>query len=164
MKNTKHDPNTCTCSGGRIQKLLNEARHYHNVVEDEKKAIRICNQILEEDNDNRDAMLVKAGALYLSGKPEESLKLINAIKEKWPDHWESYYLLGIHFFNKDEKIALEFLKKSLELDENFNNLTVMAQLSYFMGKQDYQDYLGRAEKLEPERFRNYMKHYWSYEL
>ena len=148
----------------RISELLNAARYYHNVAEEEKKAIKICDQILEEDSQNRDAMLIKAGALFHSGKPKESLELINGIKEKWPDHWEAYYLLGIHFFNEDETRAFEFLKKSLELDENFNNLTVIAQLSYFMGKLDYQDYLDKAKKLEPERFRSYMKNCWSYHL
>ena len=64
MKSAKHDPSMCTCSGGRISKLLDEARYYHNI--------------------------------------EESLKLINAIKEKWTEHWEAYYLLGTHFSNEDK--------------------------------------------------------------
>ncbi|MEA3514195.1 MAG: hypothetical protein U9R34_01860 [Nanoarchaeota archaeon] len=147
-----------------IYALLNKARHVKNVEENDKKAIEICDQILQMDQDNLDALLIKAGSLNLLQKNKESLKLINYIKDKWPEHWEAYYLLGLHLFNKNERKALQALKKSLQLDENFNNLVTAAQLAYFMDKSNYQEYLDKAEKLDSERFKNFMEKYWSYDL
>lgn len=148
----------------KIFELLDKARHHRNVSCDDKKAIKICDEILDMDENNRDAMLIKAGALGQIGRNKESLHLINSIKEKWPEHWEAYYLLGLRLFNKNERKAMQAFKKSLEFEERFDNLVSTAQLAYFMGKHNYQEYLDKAEKLEPERFKNFMKTCWSYDL
>ena len=143
---------------------LNEARYHHNFLRDEKKTIKLCDRVLRADPKNRDAMLIKAGALKYIGKRKESLNLIHAIQREWPDHWESYYLLGLHFFNEDEEKAMTHLTKSLDLDERFDNLVTTAQLAYFIGKPDYQQYLDKAKRMDPARFRNYMENCWTYEV
>ncbi len=148
----------------KIEKMLNQARYHRNISENDGEAIKICDQILEIDKDNRDAMLIKAGALGGLYRNEEALRYINAIREKWPNHWEAYYLLGLQLFNKDEKKAMQALKKSLQCKETFDNLVVMAQLSYFVGEHAYQEYLDKAEKLDPVRFKRFMKNSWTYEL
>lgn len=148
----------------KIFDLLDEARYHRNVSYNDKKAIKICDEILDIDENNRDAMLIKAGALSHVGRNKEALHLINSIKDKWPNHWEAYYLVGLHLFNKNERKAMQAFKKSLEIEERFDNLVSAAQLAYFMGKHNYQEYLDKAEKLEPERFKNFMKRYWTYDL
>ena len=147
-----------------VFELLDKARYHRNISCNDKKAIKICDEILEIDENNRDAMLLKAGALSSIGKDKDSLNLINSIKEKWPEHWEAYYLLGLHLFNKNERKAMQAFKKSLGLEERFDNLVSAAQLAYFMGKPNYQEYLDKAEKLEPKRFKNFMKTCWTYDL
>lgn len=148
----------------RILDLLDKARYHRNVSGKGKKAIKICDEILGIDKNNRDAMLIKAGALGQIGRNKQSLSLINSIKEKWPNHWEAYYLLGMHLFNKNERKAMQALKKSLELEERFDNLVTTAQLAYFMGKHNYQKYLDKAEKLDSHRLKNFMQKFWTYDL
>ncbi|MBU0646775.1 hypothetical protein KJ611_04905 [Patescibacteria group bacterium] len=148
----------------KIFTLLNEARHHRNVSCNDKKAIKICDEILEIDENNRDEMLIKAGALGFIGKNKYSLNLINLIIDKWPNQWEAYYLLGLHLFNKNERKAMQAFKKSLEFEERFDNLVSVAQLAYFMGKHNYQEYLDKAEKLDSQRFKNFMKTCWTYDL
>ena len=65
---------------------------------------------------------------------------------------------------KNERKAMHAFKKSLGFEERFDNLVSAAQLAYFMGKPDYQEYLDKAEAMEPERFRNFMKNCWTYDL
>ena len=123
-----------------------------------------------DPNDESDCCGAEIGldALTLSiiylGRKKESLYLINSIKDKWSNHWEAYYLLGLHLFNKNERKAMQAFKKSLELEERFDNLVSAAQLAYFMGKHNYQKYLDKAEKLDPQRFKNFMKTCWTYDL
>jgi|GEM_PF-1272669 len=148
----------------KIFDLLDKARYHRNVSCNDKKAIKICDEILDMDENNRDAMLIKAGALGHIGRNKESLYLINSIKDKWSNHWEAYYLLGLHLFNKNERKAMQAFKKSLELEERFDNLVSAAQLAYFMGKHNYQKYLDKAEKLDSQRFKNFMKTCWTYDL
>lgn len=147
-----------------IAALVQEARFLRNRVGNDRKAVKICDRILAMDGHNRDALLIKAGALGSLHEGTECLRLIEEIIEQWPDHWEAYYLLALRFFNTDEQKALELLKKSIGLTEKFDNLIAIAQLTYFSGKEDYQEYLARAKALDPPRFNNYMEHYWSYDL
>src|SRR3989338_1512646 len=93
-----------------ILQMLNEARLLRNVSGDQKGAIKECDKILRIEPENRDAMLVKAGALKELGKVEEFTELANGIIKKWPEHWEAYYLLSLFCFmmNEDDK-ALELM-------------------------------------------------------
>ena len=150
--------------GRKINSMLNEARFYNNVAEDNLEAIKICNQILELDHGNRDAMLIKAGALNNSDRFAETAELIIQIKDKWPDHWEAYYLYGLNKFNENEEEAMREFEKSIELKENFDNLISAAQLAYFMRRPVYKEYLEKAKKLDQKRFDNYMKNYWENKL
>ena len=47
----------------QLLNLLNKARISHNHLCDEKEAIKICDKILKEHPENRDALLIKAGSL-----------------------------------------------------------------------------------------------------
>lgn len=143
--------------------LLQEARYCRNVSENDRRAIKLCDRMLAQDPNHRDALLIKAGALGSLGRQSESLQLIRRIMQKWPNHWEAHYLLGLRLFNEDEQAAMQALQKSLGLEERFDNLVVTAQLAYFMGHLDYQEYLEKAELLDPPRFHNYMKTCWSYD-
>ncbi len=148
----------------KIVSLLDEARYHRNATCNDKKAIKICDKILEIDENNRDAMLIKAEALGQIGKNKASVELIEKIIRIWPEHWEAYYLKGLRLFNKNERKALQLFKKSLEKEERFDNLVSTAQLAYFMGKHNYQDYLDKAKGLDPERFESFMKTCWTYDL
>jgi len=151
-------------SSHEISILIDEARYHRNISCNDKKAIKTCDKILSIAPDNRDAMLIKAGALGQIGKTKQSLELIEKIKNKWPEHWEAYYLDGLRLFNIDEQKAMQLLKKSLEKEERFDNLVVAGQLAYFMGDQNYQTYLDKAKKLDRGRFENFMKKIWTYDL
>jgi len=147
-----------------IRMKLDEARYYHNILEDEKAAIKICNEILKIDENNRDALLIKAGSLLYVDKEKEAFELTNKIIDMWPDHWEAYYLLGFLYFNVNEKMAVEAFEKSIKLEENFNNTIAIAQLLYFLENPYHEKYLMKAKKLEPERFEKYMKNSWEWEI
>ena len=147
-----------------ISQLLNEARCLHNYFHKDEEAIKLCDKILKKDSENIDAMLVKAGSLDCLNKEKESFELITEIIEKWPDHWEAYYLLGMLLFNTNEKKALQNFKKSILLDKNFNNVIVTAQLMYFLQDSNYQNYIVQAKKIDPIRFGNYMRNYWEWEI
>ena len=148
----------------KICKLLGEARRLHNITYESEKAIPLCDEILRLDKDNRNALLIKAGALHKINKEKEAYDLLIYIINKWPDHWEAYYLLGITFFNTNEKKAAEFFEKSLELKETFDNLTFYAQLLYFLRDSKYKRLLMKAQKLDPIRFKRFMKEYWEWEI
>lgn len=147
----------------KISKLLNKARYYRNIACDDEKAIETCNKILAIENNHRDALLIKAGALDTLGDDAAALDIIMTITEKWPDYWEAYYLFGLHMFNKNEKEAMKSFKKSLELKETFDNLISTAQLAFFMKQYDFYKFLDKAARLDPQRFRNYMKNYWAWD-
>ena len=145
-----------------IEMKLDEARYYHNILEKEEKAIKICDEILKIDNNNRDALSIKAGSLPYIGKEKEAFELTSKIIEMWPDYWEGYYLLGFLYFNVNENMAIEAFKKSIELEENFDNLIALAQLLYFLQDPGYEACLIKAKKLNPQRFKKYMKNYWEW--
>ncbi|MBD3203136.1 hypothetical protein GF327_02500 [Candidatus Woesearchaeota archaeon] len=147
-----------------IQSLINQANIAKIQNNDNKKAIKISDKILEIDPENRNALLTKAGSLQVINKKKEALKVIKEIIQKWPEHWEAYYLLGIHFFNKNETMALKYLEKSIDFHENFDNLAITAQLVYFMGNQDYLKYLDKAKEIDPERYKNFMRTCWTYDM
>lgn len=147
-----------------IETLLLQARQLRNVEFNDIKAIVICDKILKIAPENRDAMLIKAGALVQLNKELEFLKLVKLIITKWSNHWEAYYLMGLFLFNLDGKQALFYLERSLNLDENFDNIVVYAQLSYFNGKHDYMNYLEKAKSIDKKRYDNYMKTVWTYDL
>lgn len=148
----------------KVESLINEARFHRNITCKDKKAIKICDRILKIDPFNRDAMLIKAGALKSLYRNNEAVALINKIMRKWPSNWEAYYLLAGHYFsvNEDEK-ALELIDKSLELDERFDNVIQKAQMLYLMGK-DYMEFVEKARKIDKERTENFMKNVWIYNM
>ncbi len=147
-----------------ILDLLNKARMHHNYLCDEEEAIKICNKIIKEHPENRDALLVKAGSLSCIEKEKESFRLITKIIEKWPDHWEAYYLMGLLLFNTNEKIAMENLNKSIKLKKTFDNTITAAQLAYFLRQESYKGYLEYAKKIDLPRYNAYMKNYWEWEI
>lgn len=147
-----------------IMDLLNKARYYHNYLCKEKKAIKLCNKILEHEPENRDALLVKAGSLRYLGKEKEAVYLIQSIMLTWPNHWEAYYLMGLYLFNTDEEEAMDYVIKSIKLEKKFDNSIAAAQLAYFMGKDSYKEYLHYAEQLDSARYKNYMEKYWEREI
>lgn len=148
----------------KIQNLLNKARYYHNISLEEDKAIKICDSILKLEPENIDAMLIKAGSLHSQDKEKESYELLIKIIEKWPEHWEAYYLMGLLLFNTNEKNALKYFNKSIRLNNNFNNVIAAAQLLYFLEEQQYKEYLKEAKRLAPKRYEEYMKNYWEWEI
>lgn len=102
----------------QLSNLLYKARIFHNHLCDEKEAIKICNRILEEHPENRDALLIKAGSLGEINKEKESFQLVTEIIKKWPNHWEAYYLMGLLLFNTNEEIAMKNFIKSINLEKN----------------------------------------------
>lgn len=144
--------------------MLDEARYYHNYLEDEKKALKICEEILKKDPCNRDALLIKAGSLSCICKEKESYLLIIEIMNKWPEHWEAYYLMGLLLFNTNEEKAMKNFNKSIALEPKFDNNICAAQLAYFMQFSDYKKYLACAKKIDPPRYANYMKNCWEWEI
>jgi tetratricopeptide (TPR) repeat protein len=144
--------------------LLDKARHYHNILCDEKEAIRICNKILKEYPENRDAMLIKAGALNLINREKESFQLITQIMKKWPRNWEAYYLMGLLLFNTNERMAIKNFKISIELEKNFNNIIALSQLLYFLEDENYKKYLKEARIINILRYKNYMNNFWEWEI
>jgi len=144
--------------------LLDEARYYHNYSCEEDKAMKICDKILEIYPNNRDAMLIKAGSLGSLDKEKESFELITKIINKWPNHWEAHYLLGLALFNINEKKALRYLKKSISLKKTFDNTITAAQLTHFLEDNDYKKYLEYAKDIDSSRYKKYMKNYWEWEI
>ncbi len=147
-----------------ILELLDEARYYHNYSCEEEKVIRICNHILKNNPENRDAMLIKAGSFQCLDREKKSFQLITKIIEKWPNHWEAYYLLGLLLFNTNEKMAMENFNRSIKLKKTFDNTIVAAQLAYFLQQDNYKEYLRCAEKIDAIRYNNYMKNFWEWEV
>ncbi len=147
----------------KLLKLLDEARYYHNYSCEEDKALKICNKILKEEPENRDALLVKAGSLSCINKEKEAYNLINKIIKKWPNHWEAYYLMGLLLFNTNEDLAMENFIKSIKLEKNFNNTIAMAQLAYFLHQPNYEKYLEDAKEIDYKRYKNYIANYWEWE-
>jgi len=144
--------------------LLNKARIFHNQLCDEKEAIKICNKILKEYPEDRDSMLIKAGSLSEINKEKESFQLITKIIEKWPNHWEAYYLMGLLLFNTNEKMAIENFNKSIKLKRAFDNSIAVAQLLYFLEDNHYKKHLKHAKSIDINRFHDYMKNFWEWEI
>ena len=144
--------------------LLNKARHYHNCLCDEEEAIKICDSIIKIEPENRDAMLIKAGSLSEINKEKESFQLITKIIEKWPNHWEAYYLMGLLLFNTNEEKAMANFNKSIKLKKTFDNTIVAAQLAYFLQQPDYKLYLEYAKRIDLIRYSKYMKNFWEWEI
>lgn len=152
-------------NNNKIRCMLDEARFLHNHLGKSKKAIKICDEILQIDASCRDAMLIKAGALNGLFRLDESKELINKIIQKWPEHWEGYYLLALHLsaLNEDEE-GLAAIDKSLELNENFDNIITKAQMLYLTGKGDYMKYVEKAKKIDKKRAENFMKNHFVYDV
>lgn len=148
-----------------IQGLLDDARYCRNVTDQQEKAFRVCDRILSMDQENRNAMLVKAGALQALGREEEFLALVGQITKKWPKHWEAYYLLGMHHFafGRDAEAA-ELLQRSVELEGRFDNLVTYAQILYLAGRDDYLGYLEKVKRIDPERAENFMRSHWVWDM
>ena len=149
----------------KISEMLEEARLLRNVIGDQKGAIKECDKILRIKPENRDAMLIKAGALKELGRGEEFLELNNEIIKKWPEHWEAYYLWSMLCFmmHEDDK-ALELMQHSIKLNENFDNVISYAQMLYLTGSQDYIKYVDKAKKMDKERAENFLKSVWVWDV
>ncbi len=149
----------------KIIDMLNEARFLKNGLGEPKKAINICNKIIKIDSSCRDAMLIKAGALNEMFLLDEAGKLINRIVEKWPVHWEGYYLLALNLFSKEEdEEGFKAIDRSIELNENFDNIITKAQMLYLLGKGDYMEYVEKAKRIDKKRAENFMKCHFAYDV
>lgn len=143
-----------------VLEMLDEARHIKNVLGNPKKAIKICDKILEIDPENRDALLIKAGGLQELMHFQDALFLNQKIREKWPQHWEAYYLAGMNYFGQEKDLeALEMIDKSVELEETFDNVIAKAQMLCIWGKE-YEPWLQKARAMDKKRTENFMKHHW----
>ena len=47
--------------------------------------------------------------------------------------------------NNEDEEGLKAIDKSIELNENFDNLITKAQMLYLLGKGDYMDYVKKAK-------------------
>lgn len=149
----------------KITCMLNEARFLKNTLGEPNKAINICNKILKIDSSCRDAMLIKAGAMNETFLLDEAGKLISQIVEKWPNHWEGHYLLALNCFSKQEdEEGFKAIDKSIELEENFDNIIVKAQMLYSAGREDYMEYVNKAKKIDKKRAENFMKNHFTYDI
>ena len=145
--------------------MLNEARFLNNNTENSRGAIKKCDKILKIDPQNRDAMLIKAGALKELGNVEEFLELVRKIIKKWPEHWEAYYLLSMSCFMMNEyNKALELMQHSMRLNGNFDNVMSYAHILYHTGDQDYIKYVDNAKKMDKERAENFLKNVWIWDV
>ena len=143
-----------------IVKMVEEARYIKNVLENPQKAIKLCNKILEMDAENHDALLIKAGGLQELTYLSEALTLIQKIIEKWPQHWEAYYLAAMnHFSQERDQEASDMIDKSVERKETFDNVIAKAQMLSIWGKE-YNSWLKKAKQMDEKRTNNFMKHYW----
>ena len=147
-----------------VSELLNEARYYHNCLEEENKAIKLCNKILKKYPENIDAMLIKAGSLPHINREKEAFQLTLKIMKKWPNHWEAYYLMGLLLFNTNENMAMQNFNKSISLKKTFDNSISAAQLAYFLQQANYKEYLNYAKEIDPFRYARYMEDYWEWEI
>lgn len=140
--------------------MVEEARYTKNVLVDPQKAIKLCNKILETDAENRDALLIKAGGLQELTHLSEALTLIQKIIEKWPQHWEAYYLAAMNHFSKEhDQEASDMIDKSVERKEAFDNVIAKAQMLCIWGKE-YNSWLEKARKMDEQRTENFMQHCW----
>lgn len=145
--------------------MVNEARILKNVLEEPKKSIFMCDNILKLDKENRDAMLIKAGALKELGKLDQFVVLVKEIIQKWPDHWEAYYLLSmLHFMMNEDAKGLELMHKSITLEENFDNVIIYGQMLYLSGVQEYASYIEKAKKIDKPRAENFLKNEWVWDI
>jgi len=145
----------------KIAEMLDEARFLRNYTGDQKKAIKVCDKILELLPDNIDAMLIKAGALSALFEIDKSDELLKSIMEKWPEHWEAYYLYaGSCFARQDNEKTLEMIDKSLHLSRRFDNVIMKAQYLYLQGKDGYTEYIEEAKKIDKLRAENFLRHSW----
>lgn len=145
--------------------MLDEARFLKNELGKTKEAIKLCNRILKIDNNNIDALLIKAGGLKELDNVEEFVALVQDIMKRWPNHWEAYYLLSLFIFglNEDDK-ALQLMRHSIKLDENFNNVISYAQMLYLVGDHNYLEYVEKAKKMDKKRADNFMKNIWIWDI
>ncbi len=140
---------------------LDEARFVKNTLGDSRKAIKLCDEILKQKPANRDAMLIKAGAFGEIFELDKAEALIKKIIQKWPEHWEGYYLYAINCFSRNEdEEGFEMINKSIELDENFDNIITKAQMLHLSGREGSKEYVEKARKIDRKRAEKFMKTAW----
>ena len=144
-----------------VFRMVDEARLLKNELGETKKAIKVCDKILKIEPNNRDAMLIKAGALKELGETDEFIRLSDTIIKKWPEHWEAYYLRSLYLFacNEDDN-ALVLMQHSIKLGENFDNVISYGQMLYLTGDHSYSEYVDKAKKINSQRAKNFLKNHW----
>jgi len=145
-----------------VMLMIDEARILKNEVGDMGGTLKLCEKILKLSPDNRDALLLKAGALGELGRFKEEAEILAEIIRLYPENHEVYYLLALRFFSmgEDDK-ALRYIDMSLERGETFDNLIAKAQFLHLMEDEEYKKYLKKAERLDKKRFDNFMKNCWT---
>ncbi|MDI6738110.1 MAG: hypothetical protein QME12_06375 [Nanoarchaeota archaeon] len=148
-----------------ITAMLDEARIVKNYLGKPKKAIKLCDEILKISPSNKDALLIKAGALGKLFELNKSDEILSFVMQRYPGDWEAYWLYAGHCFalGKDEK-ALEMIDKSLELRRTFDNVISKAQHLHLMGKGGYAELIAEAAKMDKKRAENFMKKHWINDL
>jgi len=145
-----------------ILEMINEARILRNKIGDPDSTIDTCEKILKLSPDNRDALLLKAGALGELGRFEEEADVLAKILELYPDNHEVYYLYALRSFSLGRNNeALRYIDMSLERYETFSNVITKAQILHLMGDEDYKKYLKKAEQIDKKRLNNFMKNCWT---
>lgn len=144
-----------------VTAMLDEARVLKNYLGKPKKAIKVCDEILQISPDNKDALLIKAGALGEMFELKKSDEILKFVMQKYPNDWEAYWLYAGSYFavHEDEK-ALELIDRSLQLKVKFDNVMSKAQYLYLMSREGYMDYIEQAKKIDKKRAENFMKHFW----
>ncbi len=83
---------------------------------------------------------------------DDALDTLDILKEKKFDSAKLYYYYGITYYKKNEiESAIENLKKSIKIKENYDSLFALA--SIYLSKKDYENaikYFEKALKLKPE--------------
>ncbi|NCO97331.1 MAG: hypothetical protein COY38_01195 [Candidatus Aenigmarchaeota archaeon CG_4_10_14_0_8_um_filter_37_24] len=146
----------------KLRFLINKARVMKNQMGDYEGAMEVIEEILELSPNNRDGLLLKAGAFGELGMLKDQEKILNKIIKLYPENAEVYCLMAMKHFriNEDEE-AMKYIDMSLEKGENFDNLITKAQFLHLMsGKENYRKYLKKAEKIDKKRLENFMKNIW----
>ena len=88
-------------------------------LKDYDKALRFSTRVITANFQPllMDAYIVKGTALASQGKIQDAVKILNEALEKCGDEYLLHFNLGLSYFNnKDSKMAIQHLRKAIEID------------------------------------------------
>lgn len=107
------------------------------------KAVEIYNKLLRDDSLRVEGKMLIGEALFQNSISDSVsrpfvLRVLNQLKEKYPQDWHPYWYLGAFKFNNREYAdAIFFLKKVLEIDQkNFQAFNILART--YLSLNDYE--------------------------